>query len=178
MKLITSATLSTLLLSASALADNQFYAGLKAGVSHLDGVDRAVTNWTGIDDTDTAYGIYAGYRLLPALAVEAGYNYLGEFDLKDVNGSYEASSFDLLLKVSGNVTDAFSLYAKGGISIYDWQANGSGVESDDSDVSPTLAFGAQYALTQQFDLGLEYQVYADIGGTNIGVGNLLLSYSW
>ncbi len=167
-----------LLLSASAVGAENLYVGAKVGNVTADNFGPLVESRTAIDDSDTSYGLFVGYQLMDTLAIEGGYNYLGEYDLKDVDGggSYEASSFDLVLKASGNVTDSLALYAKGGIAVYDWKANGSGVESDDSGVAPTIAFGSEYSIAPEMKIGLEYQIYQDIGGVNIDSFNVALSH--
>jgi opacity protein-like surface antigen len=166
-----------LLLSASAVGSENLYVGAKVGNVTADNFGPLVESRTAIDDSDTSYGLFVGYHIVDTLAIEGGYNYLGEYDLKDIaGGSYEASSFDVLLKASGNVTDSLALYAKGGVAIYDWNANGTGVESDDTGVAATVAFGSEYSITPAMKLGLEYQIYSDVGGVNINSFNVALSH--
>lgn len=168
-----------LLLSASAVGAENLYVGAKVGNVTADNFAPLVESRTAIDDSDTSYGLFVGYHIVDTLAIEGGYNYLGEYDLKDIaGGSYEASSFDVVLKASGNVTDSLALYAKGGFAVYDWKANGPGVESDDSGVTPTIAFGSEYSITSAMKVGIEYQIYDDIGGVNIDSFNVALSYSF
>lgn len=168
-----------ILSSSMAFADSNIYLGGKVGFSSAHGFDDAVTNSTSVDKSDTAYGIFIGYKIRPTFAIEAGYNYLGEYDLENVSGgSYTASSFDVVAKASGALTEELSLYAKAGFGYYDWNAKGTGVESDDSGITPTLAFGADYSFHKDISAGLEYQLYTDIGGVQIGSVNLLFAYSW
>ena len=104
-----------LLLSASAVGAENLYVGAKVGNVTADNFAPLVESRTAIDDSDTSYGLFVGYHIVDTLALEGGYNYLGEYDLKDIaGGNYEASSFDFVLKASGNVTDSLALYAKGG----------------------------------------------------------------
>jgi len=169
-----------LLLSASAVGAENLYVGAKVGSVTADNFGPLVENRTSIDDSDTSYGLFVGYHIVDTLAIEGGYNYLGEYALKDVagGGSYEASSFDVVLKASGNVTDSLALYAKAGVAAYDWKASGAGVKSDDSGVAPTIAFGSEFSITPAVKVGLEYQIYQDIGGVNIDSFNLALSHSF
>ncbi len=168
-----------LLLSATAVGAENLYVGAKVGSVTADNFAPLVESRTAIDDSDTSYGLFVGYQLLDTLSIEGSYNYLGEYNLKDIaGGSYDASTFDVLLKASGNINDSLALYAKGGFAIYDWNANGPGVESDDSGVTPTIAFGSEYSITPSMKVGLEYQIYDDIGGVNIDSLNVALSHSF
>ena len=166
-----------LLLSATAMGADNLYVGAKVGSVSADKFAPLVESRTAIDDSDTSYGLFVGYQIVDSLAIEGGYSYLGEYDLKDIaGGSYDASSFDVVLKASGNVNDSLAVYAKGGFAVYDWNANGKGVESDDSGVAPTIAFGTEYSMTSAMKIGLEYQVYQDVGGVNIDSFNVALSH--
>lgn len=117
-----------------------FYAGGAAGraVLHRERLFRS-----GIEEDDTGSKVFVGYRILPALAVEATYADYGDIK-KDT-------------RLEGNI-DVFSVGAVGLIQLRDWDlfgkvglgawdgttSNNAGQRVDDDDIDPFIGIGAQY----------------------------------
>lgn len=117
-----------------------FYAGGAAGraVLHRERLFRS-----GIEEDDSGSKVFVGYRILPALAVEATYADYGDIK-KDT-------------RLQGNI-DVFSAAAVGLIQLRDWDlfgkvglgawdgtsANNAGQKVDDNDIDPFIGIGAQY----------------------------------
>jgi hypothetical protein len=117
-----------------------FYAGGAAGraVLHRERLFRS-----GIEAHDRGAKAFVGYRILPALAVEATYADYGDIK-KDT-------------RLEGNI-DVFSAAAVGIIQLRQWDlfgkvglgawdgttSNRSGQRVDDSDIDPFIGIGAQY----------------------------------
>lgn len=134
-------------------ADNGFYVGGSIGGSSLD-VSDFDEELGDIDfsDGDTAYKLFAGFRFLSFLAVEAGYVDFG--DPADIVGDFEA--IDVQIGVTG--WDAFALGILpigpvdvfGKIGLISWDADIRAALDDlvdsDSDSGTDAAYGLGVAL--------------------------------
>jgi len=134
-------------------ADNGFYIGASIGGSSLD-ISDFDDELGDIDfsDGDTAYKLFAGYRVLSFLAVEAGYVDFG--DPSDVIGGLEA--VDVQVSLTG--WDAFAvgilpigpvdIFAK--VGVISWDADIRAALDDlvdsDSDSGTDAAWGLGVAL--------------------------------
>lgn len=162
----------------NAATDNPFYVGARVGVSHISDMDKAVTNVTGFDNDNFAGGVFIGYQITPWFAVEGGYTHLGNAELKDVNGSYEAQGGDLVGKFSYSLNNNIDLFLKAGTYYYDWNAIGAGVQNSDNDWSATAGVGAEYFINKDISTRIEYQYYNDVGGVDIHFGGVSFVYHW
>jgi hypothetical protein len=135
--------------------DNGFYVGGSVGGSSLE--VRDVNEEFGafsFSDGDTAYKLFAGFRFLNFLAVEAGYVDLG--DPNDIIASIEGDELQVQIGVKG--WDAFAvgmlpigpvdLFAK--VGVVSWDADIRAVLDDvidnDSDSGTDAAYGIGVAL--------------------------------
>ncbi len=121
-RMVTAAALMTLPLAAMAQGalNNPTgpYVGVgvgqfNVGIDRLDDVDDAVANIR--DSDDTAMKIFAGWRLLPFLALEAGYVDLGnpgdDFETSGSDGSYR-------LAISGFTVAALARVPLGPVELF------------------------------------------------------------
>lgn len=150
-------------LAAHAEREPGFYVGAGIGQGTLDFDDTDFTV-AGVDDSDTAFKVYAGYTFNEFISLEATYIDAGEpteqigafsmqFDLSAVNVS-----------VIGHLplTETFELFGKAGLTSYDYDAvvrlNGVQVGTgDDSDQDVSYGFGAAYSFPGPFEIRAEYE---------------------
>ena len=153
--------------------DNGFYIGGSLGGSSLDvrDVDDDIGD-IDFSDGDTAYKLFAGYRFLSFLAVEAGYVDFG--DPADLVGDID--QIDVQIGVSG--WDAFALGILpvgpvdvfGKLGVISWDADISAAFEDlvdrDSDSGTDVAYGLGVALTLgSFAIRIEGEMF-DVDGAD------------
>jgi hypothetical protein len=162
-------TLATATLSGTATAaDEKFYLRGNIGSTDLDAGPL-------FDNSDTAYGINFGWRFLPWLAVEAGYNRLGEFEY-DCGGQVcpavvlppiELDSTELGL--AGRVPFGDSgFFGQARLGFHRWDAGFGGHETD-----PYYGVGVGYQFNDRFNLSLNFDRYEteslDLDRTGLGL---------
>ena len=193
----------TLLLATAALLagtvnaeENPWYVGAGIGLADID-VDaddydrdlakRGYTTSSSLDDTDTGWKLFGGYRFTRNWAVEGAYVDLGDvtsktkvkdgpagFTAQDfVNTAarvhpYSVDGFTLSGVGTWPVNEKFSLFAK--LGIFNWEADikvecvgcGSSVRKpdDESGTDWTAGIGAGYDINDEFGLRLEFERYA------------------
>lgn len=157
---------------------SEYYGGLKLGSAMWGDLGSDVTDVTGVEDTQLSWGAFVGVQTLPWLAFEVGYQNLGEADLKDISGSYDAQLINLTTKFSYNFGARSNVYAKVGAQYYDWNANGEGVLEDGDGWTPHLGAGFEMRLSKNWSGAVEYIWYNDIGGPDINYFGLAATYHW
>ncbi|MCU4674704.1 porin family protein [Catenovulum sp. 2E275] len=145
---------SSLLLSGLAHADsstgvdhNGLYVGAGYGLLKVKGDDE-------FDDEDNAVNVFAGLQFNQILSIEGGYIDFGEYGNDVFNSSVDG--YTLALKAGIPLHERITLYAKGG-QLW-WQSDLSNT-NDSEDVDGQDLFygvGASFALTESWDLNLEY----------------------
>ena len=144
--------------------------------SELDDAGFTV-NSSSLDKHDTAYKVQVGYQFNQYFAVEGGYIDLGAAEYKaNVSGvnakaEYEATGINVGAVATMPLTSSFSLLAKFGFirSDVDFnvRASAGGISASESDsgnnVDTYVAFGAQYAFTDNFAVRAEFDNYNNIG---------------
>lgn len=127
---------------------------------------------TSADEKDTAFKIGAGAQLNPYVGIEFQYVDLGDFSVDAAavgNAKATFSTSGLGVNLVGTLPfDAFKLYGKLGYHKLETEGkvatSGSTIFRDEEKENVTsYAFGATYALTPQFELGLEFERYQDLG---------------
>ena len=154
--------------------------GFKTGDFNIGG---AVATF---DDSSTAYKFFAGYRLLPWLAVEGGYDNLGRNAVAYASGGgsarldYKVDAVKLAGVGSiafGNT--GFSGFGKIGFGYARVRADSSnfpavvgGGDLSDRDwkVSPVIGAGLQYQLPRGLALRAEYEQYNEVGDSPLPTG--------
>lgn len=144
--------------SVSAQASAEFYLGGKLGQTWLD--DSCAVS-SPCDDDSMGGGIFAGYDLEDNVAIEAGYDRLGDFKSNFTDGvtSDEVDDnldiFTLAPKFHAPLTDNLEAYLKLGLAWIDYG-------SYDDDFAPMAAIGGEYALSDSWVARLEYQHVNDM----------------
>ncbi|UAW98062.1 porin family protein [Halopseudomonas nanhaiensis] len=128
---------------------------------------------TSSDEKDTAFKVGAGVQLNQYVGVEFQYVDLGDFtvDASAAGGSAKASfsTSGLGANLVGTIPmGALKLYGKVGYNKLETEAKvstaGSTIFRDEEKENITsYALGASFALTPQFELGLEFERYQDLG---------------
>lgn len=119
-----------------------FYAGANGGraVLHRERLFRS-----GIEAHDSGYKALVGYRVLPALAIEASYADYGDIS-KDTRLAGEIDVFSAAA-VGVIQLRQWDLFGKVGLGYWDGTTtNNAGRRVDDSDIDPLIGIGAQYRI--------------------------------
>lgn len=142
------AVISASLLMASA-AQAEVYVGGKMGKSWLE--DACVSGQS-CDKDDTTLGAFVGYEFNDYIALEAGFDNVGDFDESSFGGHVEAIT--LAPKFSLPITEDIALYGKVG---------GAYVMFDGKDDYSYLgAAGLEFNISQNVTARAEYQTITDI----------------
>jgi len=187
----TLAALAALALTPAAFAQQQeevagFYAGggigqFNASIDDVDDVDATVDEW---DDDDTAYKLFAGYRLNPYLGFELAYVNLGEPSGAVVPGfNVDAAIDGFAPYVVGTIPLGpwFEIYGRLGYYFYDatYGADTTGfgrIEVDEE--SEDLVYGAGIGanIGEKLNLRFEYEKF-DLEGLD-DADALWLTAAW
>lgn len=182
---------------AASAVERNWYLGASVGQSRIDAtsaeIDQAfliddgfVATGTTLDETDTGWKAYLGYRFNRFFALEGGYADLGEatFDTTIVTAPppYDTlTPFPIRATATANgvmfsgvlrlpLTERFSLLAKAGV--FRWQAefteriSGTGitrVNRTEREMDPAYGVGAELGLTDTLRLRVEAERFKDVG---------------
>lgn len=191
---IGAAMVATLLVSASAMADDSkagWYVGANVGQSdaHVD-KEQLDDIWarqganasTSFDDKDLAYSLNGGYRFNKFFALEGSYIDFGRFDYRSrvsspasdtVTGHYAADGWTLAGVGILPLEHGFSLYGKAGLidsnvklSAHSQEGNVSLQGDSHRDINPMLGLGVGYDLTRNVEGTLEWNRFINVGSTD------------
>ncbi|MGU9866976.1 porin OmpA [Kluyvera ascorbata] len=171
--------------TAFAAADaGTWYTGGKFGWSHYS--DTSTSQQTNADGNkfgdvgknsdNVGGGVFTGYQITPWLAVEGGYDYLGNMQFNGRNGAsgsqMKSQGLQLSLKASYGLTDSWDLYGRAGAMGYRAESDIKGHNRFDTGVRPVVAVGTEYAFNKNWAGRLEYQWVSNVGNENqIGVSS-------
>ena len=158
-------------------ASAQFYAGGGLGQSTLKG-DLSCEGFgppLSCDDKDTAWKIFAGYQANRNFAAELTYQDLGKSRISGFGASaqIESSAFDI--SALGILPFGGQLGVYGRLGIYYATTKGSSnliPNVDETNTGLTYGIGLQWNPAPKFGVRVEWQVYNDVGGGNIGNGDI------
>jgi len=186
--IILSTAISSLLLTAPALADSGVYAELSAGsAKHKAEINSVTSNGTYmgeafavteaekesiLNESGTSFGIRFGYQFNDYIAVELGHHQYGEADEKyvdkygdNIHSKLKSSATSVGIKGILPLSDDFSLFARAGIAKWDMKITVSDSSSPDElnsfkDDNNDLYYGigAEYNINETVSLGLEYSM--------------------
>lgn len=194
-----------LLLSGTTLSTGasgaDWHVGGSVGLSHIDVSSSAieegfrvdddfVATATSLDDADVGWKLFVGYRLLPILALEAGYLDLGRatFDTTIVDAPPpfdDITPFDIRGRADGKgptvsgvlhlpLTPRVQAMARAGL--FRWKTNfterlpdtqTTRVDRSEEDIDLQYGLGIQFALNDEFGARLEWERLEDVGA---GIG--------
>lgn len=142
------------LLTFQAFADDKgLYLG--AGVSNIQ------TDESKLDDSDSSYKVYAGYRVNSYLAFEGAYVDLGQFKDKDVD--FDGKSAQAAAHLGFPIGDRIRLF--GSVGAHAWDADGNATD-DDTGVDLTYGVGMEIDVFRNIGLRAEYEVL-EVGEINL-----------
>lgn len=124
-------------------------------------------------DNDTAFSIGGGWRFLPYLSVEGGYNDFGDFDGRGVSAQLGADSWELGVAAKVPFADS-GFFGQARLGVHRWDIDSrlgtTRVSLDGND--PYYGIGVGYDFTEQFGVTLSYDRYDvdDFDIDRIGLG--------
>jgi OOP family OmpA-OmpF porin len=179
-------------LIASGQADTGIYIG--AGLGEATGRDfdfatvdtlfagqNLDTQTIRVDNTHSAWKVFAGYQVLPYLAAEAQYAHLGRFtfdalttlDPGAVSGDAQFDDWSISAVGVLPLHDRFDVFAKAGLGYWKAKLTASGVgagsvaanETADG-IRPVFGLGARLHITSSLSARAEWELYKSIGDAN------------
>ena len=157
-------------LPATAQNMSGFYLGASLGESRAnDFCDGTSGAGVSCDDKDTAWKIFAGYQFHPNIAVELGYNDLGNASVSGggVTATDEATAWELTAVASWPLANQFSIYGRFGGYHSEVKSTGTvsgfGSASDKKNSTDiTFGIGARYDINRNFAVRGEWQRFSDV----------------
>jgi hypothetical protein len=180
--------------------DSGWYFGIGAGASNYsDNIPKQIANaYAGnnfytfkdaktTDDSDTAAQVFIGYKFAPWIALEIGYQDLGEakthYDLAPINspqgkppsvdGRYRAHDVNAAVVGTLPINDQFELLARAGVSDVKLKYDERGVDvlgkpfstsyGSDDGTHPLFGIGALWRFSPQFSLRLDLDRNFNVG---------------
>jgi OOP family OmpA-OmpF porin len=153
-------------------ADQGFYAGARIGQSKVD-IDCTGAS---CEDTDTAFGIFGGYKINRNFAVEAGYTDFGKVNatvaVPAATLEVKSNAFEVVGVGALPLNQQFSVYGK--LGFYRGEAKASATlgafsgSQKETNTDLTLGVGVQYNFNPQLGVRGEWQRYGSMGGDSIG----------
>lgn len=116
------------------------------------------------DDEEATWRLFGGYQVHRNFAVELGYADLGDMNIGGRGVNSEA--WDLVAVGILPVFEGLSVLGK--LGAYRGEARGSGLSERRTDL--TWGVGAQYDMTRNLGVRLEWQRYTDFGRGAFGAG--------
>ncbi|MFG6656109.1 porin OmpA [Scandinavium sp. M-37] len=167
-----------------------WYGGAKFGWSHYADVSGNknfneslnASNDFNVDHDNVGGGVFGGYQINDWLAVEGGYDYLGNAQFNGnhgVNGAkMKSQGLQLSLKTSYALTSDWDLYGRFGAMGYRAETDVAGKNNFETGVRPVVAAGTEYAFNKNWAGRLEYQWVSNVGNSNqIGLSSDIHSVS-
>jgi len=178
--------------------DTGWYLGGSIGQSQLKFDDAslqvagATSSSVSKDETDTAWKLFAGYRLGKYVAVEGGWTDLGKFSATTTVTAPATGSSTITFKSSGPHLEAvgilplgdFSLFGKAGLMYTMTKASGSATgavafsgnpNQDHSEFNFKAGIGAGYDFTRNFGVRVEAEQVFGVGDKDkTGEGDIRL----
>jgi OmpA-OmpF porin, OOP family len=131
-----------------------------------------------VDDSDTGWKLFVGYRFNRYFAVEGGYTSLGEYgyqgqvttDPGTVDGTFKADDWNAFAIGIVPLTDEFELFGKAGLGY--WQADlavtgtfagRTAQAAESSGTSPIAGLGGKYDFSPAWGLRFEWERYFKVG---------------
>jgi OmpA-OmpF porin, OOP family len=153
----------------AAQPENTFYAGGKVGWSSFH--HSSLSDDFKKPDDQVGGGLFVGYQANPYMAVELGYDYLGEAKFKSKVANKDDYKFTVHgASITGKlsyplefITDDLDFYARAGAFIHHTKFKGNGYDNGNVSVSPVFGGGLDYKLTDNFTARVDYQWVQRIG---------------
>jgi OmpA-OmpF porin, OOP family len=159
-----------------------FYLGFSAGQTKIDTGVSGLTGTASLDESDTGYKIFGGYKFDNVWSAEIQYADFGKASLKGNNGdrftfdgtqyqftannsevSVKAKSFGAAIVAGYDVSTVIRPYAKLGLHRWDSDAsvtsNAGNASISDSGTDPFYGIGIQFSISDQLAARVEAEHY-------------------
>ncbi|HUJ85699.1 MAG TPA: outer membrane beta-barrel protein [Burkholderiales bacterium] len=157
---------------AAAQSMHPFYLGGSIGqTTASDGCSGIILPGITCNDSDTAWRILGGYQLNQNVAVELGYQDLGNVRATGfgVAGEVTANVWELVAVGALPLKNRFSVYGKlGGYLGNTELRSNAGFTGSDTNTNVTFGVGGRYDFSPQVAFRAEYQSYQSVGGSTVG----------
>lgn len=171
-----SAILSLALVSPVVADDDAgFYLGASANWLSADQKD---VNDVSFDDSDTAFGLKAGYMFTDLFGIEGGYMDLGDYNASgnNQNLNLDADGFYLVGVLNFSVAEHWDLYGKLGGFFFDSDTNLTGFDKSSTELFGTL--GAEYDFGTWNIFGEFSKLDTDTNDLSIDIISLGVKYEF
>lgn len=188
MKVSISAVLITALLGSGAVqaSTTNWYVGGKAGWSKFHNVDMEPAFKYGgeeADSDDVSFGAFMGYQFHKNVAVELGYDWLGQYKKESVwsESKVSAQMLQATVRLSAPMNTELEVYTRlGGAMTWTEHKLSSIVGSashDENKAAFVGALGMQYAIDNNWSARIEYQYVTKLGDSDVENGGVSMSNS-
>lgn len=170
---------AALLMAGIAHAGGHWYAGVGLGQARADNMGdlevAARLAEGAVDNTGTAWKVFAGYNMGKNFAIEGGYAKHGKLKasaetlLGVLTGRSETEAIFVDAVGKWPVSQNFGLFGKAGLAYADTEVNASldddpVIRDDNGKLTPKLGLGASYKFTKNVAVRAEYERYFNVGG--------------
>jgi hypothetical protein len=134
------------------------FIGGSVGTSEFD--DDGAFNGLSFDDSDTAFGILAGYKFNKHFAIEARYTDTGSFKLSGPGGSVDIDTDVVSIHAVGIipfVDSGWSVYGQLGLGVVGLDASGI---ADEDETAGSAGLGVSYNATEHLSFAFQADAYA------------------
>jgi OmpA-OmpF porin, OOP family len=171
------------------------YFGVSGGVTDIDTGVTALTGTASLDETDSGFKVFYGFKIKPQIAIEFHYANLGEATLSGNNGdnfslentTYVFTANNATIKSEADsfgVSGVYSFVEKGTfvpfvkLGLHRWSvdytetaSNLSAATVSDDGFDISLGLGADINLSDSFAIRVEYESF-DLDGTDVTFGSI------
>ena len=114
------------------------------------------------DNSPLAFKLYGGLKLTDEWSLEAGYGAFGSYHFSDAGTGFHArqavSAVTGAARYSLSLGESFAVFGKLGLAVNRIRfSNTLGVSTQQNFVRPLWGFGAEYRLTRQLSVPLEFE---------------------
>ena len=152
------AAMALALPAAAQMSMSSAYVGGSLGQSKFK---DACNGLASCDDSDTTWGLFAGYQFNRNFGAELGYHDLGSASTP--GATYDAKAWELVGVAAWPFSEQFSVYGK--LGGFRGEAKSLGVKETNTDL--TYGLGLEYDITRNVGLRGEWQRYSNLGGGSL-----------
>lgn len=173
-------TAATALPAAAQMSGGGFYAGGGLGQSQYKdelGCDGVSGPGVSCDDKDTAFKLFAGYQVNRNFAAELTYQDFGKANISASPFSAEVKSYAFDISALGMLPFAGQFAGYGRLGLYYAKSEGTSnipglANVTENNTGLTYGIGLQWDPMRNLGVRVEYQVYNDVGGGDLGKGDV------
>jgi len=135
-----------------------FYIGGAVGVSEFDDDNLVSDLGLALDDSDTVFGILAGYKINKHFAIEARYNDTGDFEVSNGFNSVGIETDIISVHAVGIIpfSTGLSIYGQLGIGSVSYEIGGF----DEDETVGSAGLGVSYNATENLSFAFQVDAYA------------------